>query len=297
VRVPAVTQPESDIWSEWLLKRRFGGNVERMKAAMPGLYRVRDAVLEHGRFRDGETLLDVGCGDGLIGFGALERTRMARVVFSDISEELLHHAQSIAEKMDVLDRCEFARAPAEDLSAIANESVDVVTTRSVLIYVSLKQQAFREFYRVLKPGGRLSVFEPINRFGYPEPPDLFWGYDAAPVSAIAQKLTTLYQQLQPPDSDPMLDFDERDLARFAEQAGFREIQLELQVKVQPMTSDVDWDCILRTAPNPRIPTLEEAMEQALSPAEKGAFVAHLRPLVEGRNGTTRSAVTYLWAVK
>ena len=42
--------------------------------------------------------------------------------------------------------------------------MDIVTTRSVLIYVEDKRRAFEEFFRVLKPGGRISLFEPINRF-------------------------------------------------------------------------------------------------------------------------------------
>jgi len=181
-----MTQAKHDIWSDWLLERRFGGNVRQMKAAMRYLYRVRNRVLRHARLREDETLLDVGCGDGLIGFGALEKTDSIRVVFSEISEDLLQHTRAVAEKMGVLDRSEFIWAPAEDLSDIASGSVDVVTTRSVLIYVSLKEEAFREFYRVLKPGGRLSIFEPINRFGYPEPPDRFAGYDVAAVATIAQ---------------------------------------------------------------------------------------------------------------
>ena len=292
-----MTQTKHDIWSDWLLERRFGGNVRQMKATMRYLHRVRNKVLKHARLREGETLLDVGCGDGLIGFGALEKTDSVRVVFCDISEDLLHHSRAIAEKMGFLDRSEFTRAPAEDLSAIASGSVDVVTTRSVLIYVSLKEEAFREFHRVLKPGGRLSIFEPINRFGYPGPPDRFAGHDVAAVAAIARKVKALYEQIQPPDSDPMMDFDERDLVTLAEKAGFREVQLELQVKVKLKHTHTDWDAMLRTAPNPKIPTLEEAMEQVLSPAERETFVAHLRPLVEEGRGTLRSAVAYLWAVK
>ena len=41
---------------------------------------------------------------------------------------------------------------------------DAVTVRSVLIYVAAKAASFREFARVLRPGGRLSIFEPINRW-------------------------------------------------------------------------------------------------------------------------------------
>jgi arsenite methyltransferase len=49
-----------------------------------------------------------------------------------------------------------------------------VTTRSVLIYVEDRRAAFAEFFRVLRLGGRLSIFEPINRFALPH--HLF-GYD------------------------------------------------------------------------------------------------------------------------
>ena len=44
-------------------------------------------------------------------------------------------------------------------------------TRSVLIYVDDKRASFAALHRVLRPGGRVSMFEPINRFGHPEPPN------------------------------------------------------------------------------------------------------------------------------
>jgi ubiquinone/menaquinone biosynthesis C-methylase UbiE len=64
-----------------------------------------------------------------------------------------------------LDRCRFLEASAADLAALQELSVDVTTTRAVLIYVEAKQQAFDEFFRVLRPGGRISLYEPINRLG------------------------------------------------------------------------------------------------------------------------------------
>jgi arsenite methyltransferase len=76
---------------------------------------------------------------------------------------------------------------------------------------------------------------------------------------IAQKVKVVYQRLQPMESDPMLDFDERDLIAFAEKAGFGEIHLEMQVDIKPPTESVVWEAWLRTANNPKIPTLEEAM--------------------------------------
>jgi len=293
-----MTESKLDIWAQWLLHRRFSGDIERMKSALTDfLYPVRDKVLSHANLREGETLLDVGCGDGLIAFGALEKVPTSRVIFSDISQDLLDHSRALAREMQVSERCEFLRASADDLTAVTDASIDVVTTRSVLIYVSAKQKAFNEFFRVLKSKGRLSIFEPINRFGWPEPAHLFDGYDVTPVMKIADKVKDLYHRLQPPDSDPMLDFDERDLIVFAERAGFNKIHLELQVEVKPPTVTGDWEAFLHLAGNPKIPTLEEAMKQTLTKDEAIRFTAHLRPLVEAGQGTARSALAYLWAVK
>jgi arsenite methyltransferase len=61
----------------------------------------------------------------------------------------------------------------------------------VLIFVQAKQSAFKEFYRVLKQGGRLSIFEPINRFRHDRSPDLFWGYNVTPIVEIVGKIKTV----------------------------------------------------------------------------------------------------------
>lgn len=99
-----------DMWAEWLLKRRFGGDPERMKKMLEFLTPVRDKVLSHLHLNEGETLLDVGCGDGLIAFGALEKFPGCRVIFSDISQDLLDHAEALAQEMNPAHRCRFAVA-------------------------------------------------------------------------------------------------------------------------------------------------------------------------------------------
>jgi arsenite methyltransferase len=291
-----MTESQRDIWSEWLLNRRFGGDPDRMNRMLSMLYPVRDKVLSHFDLKEDQTLLDVGCGDGLIAFGALEKFAGCDVIFSDISQNLLDHAETLAHQMNVEERCRFVRASADNLSVLEDISIEAVTTRSVLIYVSDKEKAFEEFYSVLKSGGQLSIFEPISRFSDLEPPDRFAGYDIAPVMDVAQKIKDAYDRIQPSGTDPMGNFDERDLLRQAERAGFKEIHLEYQANIMP-AEIADWSVILNTPWNPKTPSLAEAMGQALTPGEIEKFVNHLRPLVETGRGVSRSAVAYLWAVK
>lgn len=261
---------------------------------LAGLAHVRDTVLDRAALSPGEKLLDVGCGEGLIGFGALERGA-EHVVFSDISDDLLDLCREAAEALGVGDRVSFVNAGAADLAGIEDQSVDVVTTRSVLIYVPEKAQAFSEIFRVLRPGGRFSCFEPINRFGTNGRTPGFWGYPADGLSDLAERVEQVYREIQPPD-DPMLDFDERDLIRLAEEAGFFPIELELQAEIRAMEPR-PWEAFLNSSGNPKIPTIAEAMDQALTPDERERFAARLRVLVEEGQGVWRMAHAYLMAVR
>jgi SAM-dependent methyltransferase len=272
---------------------RTPGDEELRRKAAAMLAGFRERVLDNARLERGETLLDVGCGEGLIGLGALQRGA-GTVVFSDISRDVLDACRDAVASRGDLERCRFVQASADDLAGIANGSVDIVTTRSVLIYVRDKAAAFREFARVLRPGGRISLFEPINRFA--QVPDRFGGFDLSAVSDIAAKVRAVYDAIQPPDSDPMLDFDERDLLACAEAAGFHPIRVQLDAEIRP-SEPVPWEVFVDRAGNPRIPTLDEAMKQALTDGEREELVAHLQPLVEAGRGTWRMASAYLSAVK
>jgi SAM-dependent methyltransferase len=199
-----------------------------------------------------------------------------------------------ATERGVLDRCIFVRAPADDLAAIADGSVDVVATRSVLIYVADKRTAFAEFARVVRPCGRISLFEPVNRFALRE--NTWGGYDLRGIPDIARKIRAVFEAIQPPDSDPMFDFDERDLLGFADDAGFDPIHLTLEAEIRPSDA-VDWETFVRWAGNPRIPTFADAMDQALSAEERERLTAFLRPQVESGRGRHRQAVAWLHATK
>jgi SAM-dependent methyltransferase len=281
-----------DRWAEWLAERRFGGDPAFRADVLARLADTRDGVLDRADLRKGETLLDVGCGEGLIGFGALERGA-GSAIFSDVSTDLLDFCREAASELGVLDRCRFVEAGADDLGSIDDESVDVVTTRSVLIYVKEKAAAFGEFARVLRPGGRISIWEPINRFGSEERRTRgFLGFHSEGLDDIRAKLWAVYEEIQPPDSDPMLDFDERDLLRLAEEAGFFPIRLTLDVRIEAAEAR-SWDGFLNTAWNPNVPTLREAMEDVLTPEERDRLTEQLRPRVEAGGGEWRMATAHL----
>src|SRR3954471_16941111 len=101
------------------------------------------------------------------------------------------------------------------------------------------------------------MFEPINRFAHPPRLGHIQGYDARAEGDLADRVTAIYAAIQPPATDPMLNFDERDLVAAAERAGFDPIHLELLVSIAP-PPPMSWEAFLLSSANPRIPTIAQA---------------------------------------
>jgi arsenite methyltransferase len=290
----------SDPWAAWLLTHRHGGNEEHHRQVIEHMKPVRDKVLANARLKNGETLLDVGTGDGLIGFGAIEKVGAdGKVIFSDISQQLLDVCKECATESGLIDRCDFLKADAIDLSTVQSASIDAVTTRSVIIYVKEKQTAFDEFFRVLKKGGHVSMFEPIAKLGseFIDKSSRYLGYDVGPIKDLMKKIYDLYKNEKDTQST-MGDFDERDLVKMLEKAGFGFIHLELDVTLgnAGMLSG-NWEIFYNSSPNPLVPILRTEVETALTPEEQKRFIAHLKPLVETNTGRTAQCLAYISAVK
>jgi SAM-dependent methyltransferase len=233
-----------------------------------------------------------------VGFGAIDRAGDGgKVIFSDISAPLLERCREAARSAGVIERCGFVNAAADDLRGVGDASVDVVTTRSVLIYVSDKARAFAEFYRVLRPNGRIAIWEPINRFNAIYPPEAEkWRERMPEIAHLWARLDEHVRARQPLDTDPMMDFDAHDLLRHAEAAGFSIAHLTYDVHVMP-APPMPWDAWMNTAGNPNIPTTGETLRAVLSDDEMALFEKHARPVLE-RGGTPyRSAVALLSATK
>lgn len=286
-----------DRWSQWLGERRDARDHRQHRVSLDRLATIRDRVLDQAGELDGATLLDVGCGDGLIGLEALERVgRSGRVVFADISPALLERAERSAWDLGLADRARFVHTDATELGGIADGSVDVVTTRSVLIYVADKPAAFAAMHRVLRPDGRISLFEPINALMYPEPCEQLWGYDIAPVIELADRVKREYERLSGPETQTMLDFDDRDLVRWATQAGFPDVRLTLHHEVVPgALGATTFDTLLDGAPNPRAPTLRETIHSALDGPERQQLLDCLQDRFTSTLPIQPRAVAYLQA--
>jgi arsenite methyltransferase len=301
----ADSTPSTDSWSEWLLRRRHGDDPNHKPVVRDFVERIRDRVLDGTGLSPGMVLVDVGAGDGLIAFGAFERVGPSlRAVLADVSAPLLKRAEEIAVECGVRNHCTFIQTSAERLDGVSDECADVLTTRAVLVYVADKAAAARQFHRVLKPGGRISIAEPIYQDEAVRLAALtnFLLSRPADPSNAAARLLQRWRAAQMPSTlaeikgNPVTNFSERDLIVLIQKAGFAEIHLELHIDIGK-TIAVPWDTFIDMAPRPGAPTLRELFSSHFSDIEQRQFEDGLRPQVESGQLTERNTIAYLTARK
>jgi arsenite methyltransferase len=294
-----------DVWSDWLLHVRHGDDAEYRHAICARLNQYADRVLDGARLSSGMTLADVGAGEGLIGFRGIERIGSSlRVIFTDVSAHMLRHAEALAVARGIGRQCVFHHCTAEHLEGIAAESVDVVATRAVLAYVADKPAALSQFRRILKPGGRISLAEPIFRD------------EALLVRAMKavidgrrpgeqERLLPLihrWRAAQLPDTmekisgSPITNYTERDLVNFAQACGFAEIHMEFHVDVLPAIA-VSWAAFVGSSPHPWAKPLKIILEEQFSAEERQLLEPVLRHALTLPDLVTIDRIAYLTATK
>jgi SAM-dependent methyltransferase len=164
--------------------------------------------------------------------------------------------------------------------------------------------ALREFHRILKPGGRISLAEPVFMDEALAASAIRTVIESKPPEGVSPFMTLLHRwkAAQYPDteekilSSPIANYSERDLIQFAKLAGFPEVHLELHIDTFPSPVR-SWDVFINSSPHPLAPPLAAIMAEHFTAEERQLFERSMRPIVEDPKGISTDRMLYLNASK
>lgn len=119
--------------------------------------------------REGETIVDLGCGGGIDVLSAAHKVGPNGVAIGiDMNKDMLQRASTNAAKVGITN-VRFIECPVTKLT-LRDGAADCIVSNCVINLVPSeeKQLAFDEMYRVLKPGGRVAISDILARKQFPE---------------------------------------------------------------------------------------------------------------------------------
>ena len=111
-----------------------------------------ETLIEDLGISEGQTVLDLGCGDGTTALPAARRG--ANVLGVDIASNLVEAGNRRAES-EGLSNCRFQEGDASDLNALADDSFDVVVSIFGAMFAPKPFDVAKNMVRVTRPGGRI----------------------------------------------------------------------------------------------------------------------------------------------
>lgn len=122
---------------------------------------------EFALIKEGDTVIDLGSGAGNDAFVARAISgETGKVIGIDFTDEMIDKARANADKLG-FNNVEFRFGDIEKMPVTANKA-DVIISNCVLNLVPDKEKAFKEIFRVLKPGGHFSVSDIVTIGELPE---------------------------------------------------------------------------------------------------------------------------------
>jgi ubiquinone/menaquinone biosynthesis C-methylase UbiE len=213
---------------------------------------LAEDLVDRMRLRPREQVLDVACGTGVVSRYAAQRVgTLGGVTGVELNPAMIEVARHAAA---FFDQIEFLEGSALELP-VPDAHFDVVVCQQAIMFFPDREQAVREMYRALKPGGRVG----LNVFRTPE----F-------VPSFAYLIEALEKHAGPAAAEfmraPFVMESVGEMRSLFEQAGFMDIEVVIRVgtlRYPSVEHLVRYETLNISEPEIHTPQVQEALTREM----------------------------------
>lgn len=118
-------------------------------------HKLLDLVVESSGVKDGDIVLDIGCGTGLLSLKFLQKANCL-IYGIDNSPEMLEIFKDKIDKLNLSRKIVNKLGDAENLD-FENKSFDIIASTVTLHHVENKYPVIKKIYKLLKPAGKFII--------------------------------------------------------------------------------------------------------------------------------------------
>lgn len=182
-------------------------------------------MIHLANLQPGEKVLDIATGTGLVAIAAAPRVQPAgRVHGIDLSEAMINKAQFNCQKLEI-NNVDFHLMDAEALD-FSSQYFEVITCSFGLFFLPDMPAALKQWYRVLKPGGRI-IFTSFTKQTF------------SPLAELFRSRIESFGVVTPPLAWQRLS-EITDCTNLIQGAGFINVHAEVMQMGYHLDSENDW---------------------------------------------------------
>lgn len=285
---------ETADWYNWLTNTRFLGlDIQNTENSKEWLDSVRDLILNNAKIRKSDTVIDLGCGLGLLGLRVLSAQKgSGNVIFIDSDKKCLDECLKQINETGLKSGYEIVQASCENIP-LKDSSVDKVVMRSVLSHIDDKKKAVSEIYRIMKNNALFCMFEPVISRN-----KRYWQILNKEEITEYELFKDIENKVWDDKTESLFNFDYGDLEKLFNNAGFTEVDIkEIMLPLNLVVTDDLVDSWFLSIPAPDKSSLKDRFLKYVDSVKFDNYINEIKTSLRGKTLNIDSAFALINAKK